>query len=95
MELHHFFEDEQNVYLLMEHCPGQELYQFVRQEQAKGMRRLKQQIAAGQPQPTSFIEEKDVAEYIRQLAVGIEFMQSRGIMHRDLKLSNILLTESN
>lgn len=32
VELHHFFEDEQNVYLLMEHCPGQELYQFVRQE---------------------------------------------------------------
>lgn len=26
VELHHFFEDEQNVYLLMEHCPGQELY---------------------------------------------------------------------
>ena len=44
---------------------------------------------------TSFIKEVDIAEYIRQLSVGIEFMQSRGIMHRDLKLSNILLTESN
>ena len=71
------------------------------------MRRLQQQIAQGQqvqlpsnglvnglPQ-TSFIKEADIAEYIRQLSVGIEFMQSRGIMHRDLKLSNILLTESN
>ena len=42
---------------------------------------------------TSFINEKEVAEYVRQLATGIEYMQERGIMHRDLKLSNILLTE--
>jgi serine/threonine protein kinase len=44
---------------------------------------------------TSFIAEQEIAEYVRQLAVGIEFMQSRGIMHRDMKLSNILLTETH
>ena len=51
VELHHFFEDDQNVYLLMEHCPGQELYQYVRQEQAKGLRRLQQQLAQGGANP--------------------------------------------
>jgi serine/threonine protein kinase len=39
--LYHFFEDEQNVYLLMEHCEGSELYSYVKQQQAKGYRRLK------------------------------------------------------
>ena len=42
---------------------------------------------------TSFISEKEVAEYVRQLASGLEYMQERGIMHRDLKLSNILLSD--
>lgn len=42
---------------------------------------------------TSFLNEQEVADYVRQLAIGIKYMQDRGIMHRDLKLSNILLTE--
>ena len=42
---------------------------------------------------SSFISEKEVAEFVRQLGAGIEYMQERGIMHRDLKLSNILLTD--
>ena len=74
----------------MEFCHGQELYAHVKGEQAKGYRRLQ---GVQQMPKTSFISEKDVAEYVRQLAVGIEYMQERGIMHRDLKLSNILLTD--
>ena len=42
---------------------------------------------------TSFLNEQEVADYVRQLAMGIKYMQDRGIMHRDLKLSNILLTD--
>ena len=42
---------------------------------------------------TSFLNEQEVADYVRQLAIGIKYMQDRGIMHRDLKLSNILLTD--
>jgi serine/threonine protein kinase len=28
--LYHTFEDESNLYLLLEHCEGQELYQLIK-----------------------------------------------------------------
>ena len=39
------------------------------------------------------MSEAEVASYVKQLATGIKYMQERGIMHRDLKLSNILISE--
>ena len=74
----------------MEHCEGSELYSYVKQQQAKGYRRLQ---GVQQMPKTSFLNEQEVADYVRQLAIGIKYMQDRGIMHRDLKLSNILLTD--
>ena len=66
----------------MEHCVAQELYQFV-----------KQQLAGCKDQ--RLLPEAEVAVFVRQLAHGIKCMQERGIMHRDLKLSNILVTEES
>lgn len=65
----------------MEHCVAQELYQFVKQSLAAS--KLDQRL----------LPEAEVAFFVRQLAQGIKYMQERGIMHRDLKLSNILVTE--
>ena len=63
----------------MEHCPGQELYLFVKQ-------RVKDKNGL-------IMTEDKVADIIRQLSLGLSYMQERGIMHRDLKLSNILVLE--
>jgi serine/threonine protein kinase len=68
--MHHFFEDEQNVYLLMEHYDAQELYLYAKQ---------------------SRLNERQVAFVFAQLAEGIHYLQSLKVMHRDLKLSNILV----
>ena len=38
------------------------------------------------------LEEKLAVSIIQQLASAVDYIQSQGIMHRDLKLSNILLT---
>jgi len=38
--------------------------------------------------------EREVAELVRQLGTGIQFMQERGILHRDLKLSNVFVTDN-
>lgn len=54
-KLFHFFEDEQNVYLLMEHCVAQELYQFVKQEMQTAKAR----------QDRRFLSEAEVAEFVR------------------------------
>ncbi len=33
VELHHYFEDDQNIYMLLEYCDGNELFQEVKQKQ--------------------------------------------------------------
>ena len=36
--------------------------------------------------------EEDVANVFSQIAYGVEHMQNMGVMHRDLKLGNILIS---
>jgi serine/threonine protein kinase len=39
------------------------------------------------------IAENEVGRYIIQLAGGIKYIHSRGVMHRDIKLDNIFVDE--
>ena len=74
--LYHTFEDESNLYLLLEHCEGQELYQLIKQHKVKGQ----------------LLPEPDISKIFSQIAKGVNHMQSQGVMHRDLKLGNILIS---
>jgi serine/threonine protein kinase len=38
------------------------------------------------------LPEADVSGIFLQIAKGVEHMQSQGVMHRDLKLGNILIS---
>lgn len=48
-----------------------------------------------QRHPTGLTSEREVANVMRQLMTAVRACHSHGIMHRDLKLENVILTGSN
>lgn len=72
LKLLHFFEDSENVYMVMELCAGGELYQKMKK--------------------TGPFGETEVVHLFKGIVEGVGYLHSNGIIHRDLKLSNILLT---
>ena len=80
LRLFHFFEDDRNVYLVMELAEKGELYKL-----------LKKKMSSGNV-PFS---EGQAVNYTRDIVNGLVYLHSQGIIHRDLKLSNILLTSED
>ncbi len=78
LKLYNYFEDEKNVYLVMELCSKGELYRYVQKRTAQGQS----------------LSEPETRSVVRQLVQGLLYLHSHGIIHRDLKLSNLLLTEN-
>ena len=73
LELLDYFEDRNNVYLVMELCRVGELYRYIKQR--GGLR------------------EDEARRFLQQVVGGLAYLHGHGIIHRDLKLANILLTE--
>ena len=71
---------KENIYLIMEYCNGGSL--------KKALNNYKQKY--GKP----FTE--DIVQYLmKQILTAVEYLHKRGIIHRDLKLENILLKYDN
>lgn len=69
----HFFEDAENVYILLELCPNQTMNEL--------LRRRKRLI------------ELEVQCYILQLVHTLQYLHQHKVIHRDLKLGNLFLSE--
>ena len=65
------YEDDRNVYFVMELLNGGELFDLVADKGA--------------------LEEKDTAAFMRKLVFAIAALHREGILHRDIKLENIVL----
>eukprot|EP00347_Sterkiella_histriomuscorum_P002112 403369430 len=76
IELYTHFMDDENIYLLLEYCEGMELYAKLKQQ--------KNEIGFG-------FEEQKVAQYFWKICLGMKYLHDQGILHRDMKLSNILI----
>ena len=79
LSLYHYFEDDERVYLVMELCAHGEIYSLLRR------RRESEREGA--------LSENEARIILRDVVAGLKFLHSHGIIHRDLKLSNILLSE--
>ena len=77
VKLYGFFHDEENVYLVQEYAGNQNLHQ-ANKEKAKNCEKIK---------------EKKVKNYIRQICSAVEYLQSSDILHRDLKLENVIVNK--
>jgi len=75
IRLHEYYEDYENIYLIMERAAGGELHQVLAQQRSLQM-----------PLP-----ERWVCAVIRQCLQAISYVHSQGIMHKDLKSENIML----
>ena len=69
----HNFEDEENVYILLEICKNQTLNELLKRRKT--------------------LTEIEVQCYILQLIKGLQYLHSHKIIHRDLKLGNLFLTD--
>lgn len=69
----HFFEDSENVYILLEMCSNQTLSEMIRRRKR--------------------MTELEVQCYMVQLVNALKYLRERSIIHRDLKLGNMFLSE--
>jgi polo-like kinase 4 len=65
------FEDDHNVYMILELCNYGNMFQFLRRNGP--------------------LSESIAVVVIQQLILALEYIHEHGVVHRDLKLSNILL----
>ena len=74
VKFEHYFEDTENVYILMELCYNQTLHEL--------MKRRKK------------ITELEAQYYVYNLVKALQYLHNLKIIHRDLKLENIFITEN-
>ena len=69
----HYFEDTENVYILLEICQNQTLNELLKRRKR--------------------LTEVEVQCYIVQLIKALKYLHSHRVIHRDLKLGNLFLTD--
>ena len=69
----HYFEDTENVYILLEMCQNQTLNELLKRRKR--------------------LTEIEVQCYMFQLIKALKYLHSHRVIHRDLKLGNLFLTD--
>ena len=69
----HFFEDKQNVYMLLELCKNQTMNELLKRRKR--------------------LTEIEVQCYLLQIILGTKYLHAHRVIHRDLKLGNLFLTD--
>ncbi|KAH3698953.1 serine/threonine-protein kinase PLK1-like [Dreissena polymorpha] len=73
VEFHSFFEDDENVYIVLENCSRKSLVYMLKHRKT--------------------LTEPEVRHFMGQLVEGTKYIHNNNIIHRDLKLGNMLLND--
>jgi polo-like kinase 1 len=73
VKFEHFFEDSENVYILLELCTNQTLSELIRRRKR--------------------LTEIEVQSYTFQVVSALKYLHSHRVIHRDIKLGNLFLSE--
>ncbi|CAD7965794.1 unnamed protein product [Amoebophrya sp. A25] len=77
IRLYEYFEDYNNIYILMESANGGELMDVIESNYRSGYR----------------LNEKWISIVMEQILNAIAYVHGRGIMHKDLKAENVMLLD--
>jgi polo-like kinase 1 len=69
----HFFEDAENVYILLELCSNQTLNDLLRRRKR--------------------LHELEVQCYVSQMVAALKYLHAHRVIHRDMKLGNLFLSD--
>mmetsp|Transcript_50255 Transcript_50255/g.129370 ORF Transcript_50255/g.129370 Transcript_50255/m.129370 type:complete len:470 (-) Transcript_50255:258-1667(-) len=78
VEYHEFFIDDEDLCIVMAYCEGGDLYSVI-QEKMKSK---------------DLFKEEEILNWFVQLALALQYMHSKRMLHRDLKSQNIFLTKN-
>lgn len=77
IKYHTSFMEAGSLHIVMEYAESGDLYQLLKAQKAK----------------RKYFSEKDLWMYAYEILLGLEYLHSQNIIHRDIKTLNIFLSE--